>query len=284
MAKDEPGTFSLRYGLRPRPAGLLYDSVPNTARVGLLHIVQDYGAGDYEPDVDVIDLYREATRALRVKRDSGACDWEGGAWTELERIVSTCEWWAFYDLCELITDHLERALGASDQFQADANRLFDEECLGWRLKGGLVERVGTQESQRLLDEARESLKDARFAGPEEQFAKAVRALSLRPQPDTANCVKDAVGALEGVARIVTGRPSALLSKIVAELSRKKILHPALAKCFDGLYAYRGDAGGAAHGAVTAEPVPVAEAEMALNTSAALIIYLVEKDAEVGLSS
>jgi hypothetical protein len=279
MAKDEPGTFSLRYGLRPRPAGLLYDSVPHTARVGLVHIMHDHDAR-----FSITRVYDQATRVLRVRWESSASEYPGIAFAAVEEMASTCEWWGFYDLCEIVMGRLRGGPPVVREFEGDANRLFREECLGWRLKNGLVERVGTEQSERLLDEARHFLEDARFVGPEEQFAKAVRALSVRPKPDTANCVKDAVGALEGVARIVTGKPSALLSKIVADLKGKKMLHPALAKCFEGLYAYRGDAEGAAHGAVTDVPVPLPEAEMALNTSAALIIYLVNKDAEVGLSS
>ena len=279
MAKDEPGTFSLRYGLRPRPAGLLYDSVPDSARVGLLCIMHGYDAR-----FSITRVYDQATRVLRVRWDSTVSEYPGIAFAAVEEMVNTCEWWGFYDLCEIVMGCLRGGAPGAREFEGDANRLFQEEYLGWRLKEGLVERVGTEQSERLLDETRHFLEDVRFAGPEEQFAKAVRALSVRPDPDTANCVKDAVGALEGVARIVTSRPSAVLSRIVADLRDKKILHPALAKCFDGLYGYRGDAEGAAHGAVTGEPVPVAEAEMALNTSAALIIYLVNKDAEVGLSS
>jgi hypothetical protein len=278
MAKDRPRTFSVRYGLRPRPAGLLYDTVPDTAREGFVHILDEY-----EQDMFITDLYDEATRALRLRRDSFASVDPHHASRTLHEILRTCPWWAFYDVCELTVEHLRGRSASSYDFEAEANRLFEEECLGWRVRDGLVERAGTEESERLLDETREFLKDARFAGPEEQFAKAVRALSVRPEPDTANCVKDAVGALEGVARIVTGKPSAVLPKIVADLKGKKILHPTLAKCFEGLYAYRGDAEGAAHGAVTDVPVPLPEAEMALNTSAALVIYLVNKDAEVGLS-
>lgn len=279
MAKKKLATFSLRYGLRPRPAGLLYDSVPEAARIGFWHLVQDC-----EYSLPWRWLYEEITRALRLERRSAV--WEHGdrARQEIEDMIRTCDWWAFYDMCEIIVDTVREVSGSSGEFQADANRLFEDECLGWRVKQGLVERAGTEESERLLDQARQMLRDSRLAGPEEQFAKAVRALSVRPEPDTANCVKDGVGALEGVARILTGKHSAMLSDIVADLRRKKIVHGALAKCFDGLYGYRGDAEAAAHGAVTGIPVPLAEAEMALNTSAALIIYLVNKDAEVGLSS
>ena len=265
--------------MRPRPVGLLYDSVPEAARVGFLHLLDDCEWG-----LPWRSLYWEITRALRLERWPEACGEADVAQHEIESMIRTCDWWAFYDMCEIMADAVGEASGNSEEFQTDANGLFQEECLGWRLKDGLVERVGTEQSERLLDEARRFLQDARFAGPEEQFAKAVTALSVRPEPDTANCVKDAVGAVEGVARILTGRPAAVLSDIVADLRSKKIVHKALAKCFDGLYAYRGDAEGAAHGAVTGVAVPLPEAEMALNTSAALIIYLVNKDAEVGLSS
>jgi hypothetical protein len=276
MSQNEPGKFSLRYGLRPRPTGLLYDSVPETARVGLTHIVDEC-----EPFLRNTALYKEVTWALHARREPSACDYPGVALDHVKEILRKCDWWAFFDVCEVIAHHF-RPGSVGDEFEALANQLFDEEQVGWRLNHGLVERVGTEQSQRLIDDARRSLRGARFAGPEEQFGKALRALSVRPKPDTANCVKDAVGAVEGVARILTGNHTALLSDIIKDLRAKKVIHGALAKCFDGAYAYRGDAEGAAHGAVTNVDVPLAEAEMTLNVSASLIIYLVNKHAEGAL--
>ena len=57
-----------------------------------------------------------------------------------------------------------------------------------------------------------------LVAPARQWRKAQEHLSKRP-PDHENCVKDAVGALEGVARILTGKTGQTLSKILPDLAR-----------------------------------------------------------------
>jgi len=59
--------FSKRYRLRPTPEGLIYEDVPERARIGLYHLVEEY-FGDRD-QVKYGVLYREICVALRMKRD-----------------------------------------------------------------------------------------------------------------------------------------------------------------------------------------------------------------------
>jgi hypothetical protein len=103
-------------------------------------------------------------------------------------------------------------------------------------------------------------------------------LAKRP-PDAENCIKDAVGAMEGIARLLSNDDRSL-GKIITPLAEQLGMHSALASAVSKLYGYRGDEQGIAHGATQALGQKTHEAEMVLHWSAATITYLVNKEALV----
>ena len=99
----------------------------------------------------------------------------------------------------------------------------------------------------------------------------------RPEPDVENCVKDAVGALEGVARTLVGKPSAPLKGILNNDPFKLNIHPALRESLLKVEGYEGDAPGAGHAKVAEKRnVEIADAEFVLTTCAAGILFLISK--------
>jgi len=62
------------------------------------------------------------------------------------------------------------------------------------------------------------LKHSDFEGPNYQFLKAIDFFNKRPKPDLENCVKEAVGALEGVARILLKDRNITLGKATDKLA------------------------------------------------------------------
>lgn len=159
------------------------------------------------------------------------------------------------------------------------NEIFADNCLGYELRNGRVEKLGAPYVDEVVSEVRKVLQHHDYTGPNEQFEKAIAFLNQRPNPDTANCVKDAVGAVEALARIVTGNESLVLSSILDHEPLRSGIHGALRQMMHKLYAYRGDAEGAAHGQISIGQIPVEEAELALGVSASCIIYLAKKFGE-----
>ena len=155
----------------------------------------------------------------------------------------------------------------------EVNLILRRNFVGYELKDGKFERAGASAADAVVTEARGILRDPQFQGPNDQFLKAVGFYSLRPEPDEENCVKEAVGAVEGMARILLQNDSILLSGAAKELVKRGKLHAPLRKVIDGIYAYRGDAEGVSHGRTGEPEVNIADAEFVLNSSAALIVYL-----------
>lgn len=264
--------FSVRYGARRHPSELIYDRVPDSLREAFIELLKwgSYGASYKQ-------LYREYCLVVGEIPDeiltSYHANWEP-ARREVERLVRECLWYEFYDLCEVTWSLLTGSLQL--RFTNQLNRLLMKEGLGYELREGKIEQIGSDQTNKKMQRARVLLKEDRFEGADLQFEKAIRFLNARPEPDTENCVKEAVGSVEAVARILSGKQKATLSKLLEKEPFRSGLHPTLIQMIDKLYAYRGDAPGVSHGMVGKRSVSLDEAQLVLELSGSVITYLVNK--------
>ena len=271
--------FSKRHGLQPFWDEWPYDVVPDSVRDGLLWVVERILSIAHPGFSEIIGnmLAHHIDTKFRQRL----------SYPVLRRAASTWEWYDFYDVCELchqffsnIEDksyvHLFRSgrypTGLAVKFTEELNRLFDDDNVGYRLNHGLIERSLPTHIALVIEEVRNLLHGPKFKGPDEQFGKAIAFLNQRPQPDTENCVKEATGALEGVARILSGDTTAGLGKMLNDHFKPK-LAPALYKLFEGMWGYASNAPGARHAKVGDANIAVEEAEFTLHTCAAMILYI-----------
>jgi hypothetical protein len=200
-----------------------------------------------------------------------------GGWPpidEFENLLYKSEWDEFCTICEVAYRALERDNEeAADVFSNGINRVFARNYFGYEMRDGRIEKVGAHAQDAAIAEARGILRDPDLAGPDEQFQKALGFYSRRPQADCENCVKEAVSAVEGVARILLNDHSLTLSKALRRLEREKDVHPALVQLVEKLYGYRGDAKGVGHALTGDSEVRLEEAEFVLGVSANAIVYL-----------
>ena len=99
----------------------------------------------------------------------------------------------------------------------------------------------------------------------------MRALSQCPNPETRDAVRWALGALEAVARDVTGDRRATLGAILkAHRTTGALLPPPLAQAFENAWSYAGDV--ARHVDETTAPT-LEEAVLAVGLVAAGVAYL-----------
>ena len=187
-----------------------------------------------------------------------------------------CQWWQFYDICEVLWQGLEYNKREKNSLSEEINTLLREEHLGFELRDGKVEKIGSGFIDARVEEARYLLKEPEFKGADEHFEKALKALNTRPNPDVENCVKDAVSAIESVGRIIVNDEKAMLSDIIKKMARSGLIPRPLDEAIQKVYAYRGNQPGVAHGLVGTSKVTINDAEFVLAMSAAIIIYLVKK--------
>lgn len=162
-------------------------------------------------------------------------------------------------------------------FSEKVNTILARDGIPWRLDHhGRVIRALHPQVARQIKEARALLTNPRFRGPDEQFERAIGYISKRPEPDEENCVKDAIGAIEAVANILAGTTRVQLNRLLDREPFSSRIHPIIREAIDKIYAYRGAAPGVAHGQVGPSAVSLAEAIWILSTSAATILYFVQK--------
>ena len=274
-------SFSIRLGYKPQPeGGTLYEEAPRTLKIGFWNLIQDFLNENSLSTYGV--LYDAYTTQLRIPRDE-----KHDREKSVLKMIETCSWYEFFDLCEVTFTLLRDVYWSGDiikevkecryEYTVKLNKLLSEEHIGWRLKKGKFQRVSSELLDRnIIDPVCVLLKNPLFSGPDIQFSKALEFYNKRPKPDIENCIKEAVGAMEGVAKILTNRSKDTLGKILPDLVKDGIVKKPLNKIMDSIYGFRGDQPGVGHGQYKPSDLDITDAEFVLNTCASGILFLCKK--------
>ena len=271
--------FSRRYEIRRPVSGLIDQDFPEGARTSLKWILREYAEQNYYDCKNFREFLNVVLRACRVyenKMPSGVVpEIEHRATWMNAYVISRIDDWPWetcYDVVEVLLDLVKP--NVRDQLHNALNEVLLSNYLAYEIRDGRIERAGTRIEDKVVTQARGLLRDPNLAGPNAQFLKAIGFYSRRPTPDDENCIKEAVGAVEGVARVLLADRSILLSGAIKQIAKEKGVHKTLQKMFENLYAFRGDAEGVAHGASGAgHQITLADAEFTLNAAGAMIVYL-----------
>jgi hypothetical protein len=283
------GTFSKRMGIGSCSGPPIFDEAPEGLRIGLWNYFEDL-TKDKRPPTSLPGfgaLYDSITMNFHLLRE------DGPRYGELIKmlLIYTLSWNQIYDLIEFIFTevyYIDRDEGgwfpvpkssgdARYQYTIAINKILASENIGWRLIKGKLERVGSEVLDHgVLIAARKLLLNPDFAGPNLQFNKSLEFFNKRPKPDLENCVKDAVGALEGLGRIILKDKKITLGKAIELLSRNKLITKPLDMAFHGLYGYASTQPGSRHGAHALPTIDLHEAEFVLYSAATCMLFLAKK--------
>lgn len=142
-----------------------------------------------------------------------------------------------------------------------------------------VRKEMPEQTSRLIDTV-QLLIGPQYPAVMRQFQKAKDFLYHSDEPDYLNSVKEAVGAVEGLAKAICDRPKDTLPDLLPELKRRHLAHAAMGKIIEAIYAVRSDEPGIAHGAYTSSGFEYADAEFILDISSCVLIYLARKEPRV----
>lgn len=193
----------------------------------------------------------------------------------IKQILLEGQWFEVYDLLELI--FRERLIRSNEgEFVSRIDQVLREEMAGFRAKGvEFVEVTGDGEIE-AIDEALSAATNE-FSPAREHLATALRKLSDRKSPDYRNSVKESISAVESVAQVVTGDPSATLGAAVKALHGEDELPKALRDAFSKLYGYTSGSDGIRHALTDGDrTVDAATAKFMLVVCSAFVSYLIEQ--------
>jgi hypothetical protein len=113
---------------------------------------------------------------------------------------------------------------------------------------------------------------AKNSGASQHLRKASRFLREDP-PDPANAAKEAISAVEALARFRCQSDSATLGDCLKQLKRRKRIHAALADCLEKLWGFTNQSPGVRHGSQDVPEISIEEARFVLSTCQAAVQLL-----------
>ena len=281
------GYFSKRYRLRPQPIGLIYEQVPESARTGLCQILDGYFQNS---TITTNQLHFNISNAVHTDQEntSGKVPkLPRDTRKAIEKLIMECEWWQFYDICEVIPRSLNPYY-SNTTVRADIhekiNMLFKNEKLGFEIvDGGLVEKVDANFSDASIKNTRYLIKDPNFKEAGELFERALKEVYYKTQPDFDKCINDMLLATEAVAKIVNNGDVKLSSfiEIIDNLTEKGMIPRQIDGVIRNTYLLMGDSSKRTYGTNGATDIGVDEAEFVLAITAAIITYMITKSRQLG---
>lgn len=124
---------------------------------------------------------------------------------------------------------------------------------------------------------RDQLAAPRYHGPQEHWVRVDRAMSQSP-PDLATGAREAINAVEGLAKVVTALPTGTLGDCVKKLRADESIDGATVKALEALWGFANASPGLRHGAHIAPTLSQPEAEYVIEHAEAMTRLLLSIDA------
>lgn len=220
--------------------------MPMTKRFSERH---ELGAGATEIAVRYDAPQGVRTAILRLAKDSGMTPKtirhhmmsvilsgfdERGAWTDYPNVwddinneIEECHWPKVYDIAEVLCENLNPEQRST--FQSRLNRFMVEEGIGLEMRRGEVEFRGDAPFEVVMKAAQLEAEKTGRSDTAKEIREAIRDLSVRPDPDLTGAVHHSIGALEAVAREVSGKSKPTLGPLIRRLGLPRPLDGSVEK-------------------------------------------------------
>lgn len=222
-------------------------------------------------------------------RDYDCRDW-------LKEYFFSLNWYETYNLIEFLADNhrtltrISRSYGhgykyhdiKNDELKAHLNSIFERELSGFRFISGVLSPISDKVEQTAISDTINAAKKLNLFGAQEHLETSLKLLGKKPEPDYRNSIKEAISAVESVAKKISGSDSNGLSGAIEELSQQTDLHGALKAGFNSLYGYSSDTDGVRHAILDQPSIGFAEAKYMLVSCSAFVHYLIEKADQASL--
>jgi hypothetical protein len=167
--------------------------------------------------------------------------------------------------------HRERILQFAKQYSKELAQTLEREGSPYRLSDSQLVPITDQTE---LDEVAIAMQSP-FTGARKQIAQAVTLLSMKPEPDYRNTIKESVSAIESALMEATGQSGDFKALLDAFEKAHGDLHPAFRKAVNTLYGWTSDEKGVRHGIFGDVNVDHADARFMLVTCSAFVNFLVQ---------
>ena len=179
----------------------------------------------------------------------------------------SCEWYQVYDFLEFVVFERKRS---SPELTEYLNIILERELSGYRFVARCLTNITSQEE---IDTIEEVVRDSEFSGVSAHISRALSLYADRDNPDFRNSIKESISAVEGIARMISGRDKSTLGEALTIIEKNGQLHPALKEGFKKLYGYTSDEDGIRHAMLDEPNLTAADARYFLVSCSAFVNYL-----------
>jgi hypothetical protein len=251
--------FSQRHGYRgTEPEITIREDAPENLRFAVAQIAVDAG-------MHPSDIRQVVCRVLFVAPDRDNWSEYPNIWGEVQNLLIQCDWFKVYDIAEALYQTLHPHTDRAEAFQAELNRCFRENGIGWELTENGIMYRGDQAFAVTTSKAVEVLTESRRSRAASEIREALKDISRRPTPDITGAIQHAAAALECTARDVLNEPKLTLGDLVKRLNLPKPLDTATEK----LWGFASDK--ARH--MEGEQIDDAQVELVVSVACAVCIFL-----------
>jgi hypothetical protein len=264
---------------------------PTDARIGLAHLLADMESKSYLENRQTVfnELFRRARYAV-----APSPEYNKPYFDCILEPLNKLEWHAVYDFCEIVYERLVKSVGyqndeyewieeksltdVREYFSAELNLLLAEDNIAYQFVDGRFQRRGRAHTQKSIQRMGSVLVSPSLAMVRLHYSKARRFFDEKPEADSANCIKEALCALEACLNHYFKEDFS--GEFTKSIKRHQGNDPyqipsPIAESIIKLHAYRGSGQGVAHAAPNGTRVSDIEAELILNSVAAYVTYIVD---------
>jgi hypothetical protein len=173
----------------------------------------------------------------------------------------------------------ERALAS---IQEALNKILEREFSGYRFISGILVPIADRVEIDEVNSAVVNLVGHGLDGARIHIQTSLSLFSQRPNPDYRNSIKEAISAIESIAKLLGANKGNGIETALRALEQKTSIHGALRVGFEKMYSYTSDEHGIRHAMLEEPNVGFAEAKYMIVACSAFANYLAAKSNEVGL--
>src|SRR2546426_9188555 len=232
------GRFSDRMGLQKRRDALQLESLDDPLRAAIWNVIfvrLTHFRGLTENGVTVVrGVFRDV---LNIPMDDApSSEHLAAGWLKGCIIGKSLNWAIIYDIVEDVTMRFVKAYGDYALLD-ELNRALELEGSGYRFIEGRLAPITSPSEISAIEEAMSTSRARGIIGVHAHLDAALEALSQKPEPDYRNSIKESISAVEGAAKLISGKRSVGLAGALAELAKRSQIHGALVASFNSLYGY-----------------------------------------------
>ncbi len=149
-------------------------------------------------------------------------------WLKDKFYSATAKWYEIYNLFEFMVDYWNQLhpFVSRKDFIEGINFILERENSGYRFVSGELVPITNESEIKSISDSIELAKQNRLFGAATHFESALEFLSLKPEPDFRNTIKESISAVESVVKQITNEKGGGLDKALAILDAKLKFHRA----------------------------------------------------------